>query len=146
MSHISSYKADIKLQSALEKGKPVEEDPGWEILNEAILATAEEFNLDVGHTIRDYYGRHFLCDWSLSSPDLPRGIGVTVDRKTGEVSFISDTYGGYDRIVGEVKERIVQNYTAICVARALSAMNYSVAVDEVKHPVEGKKVYVRGVL
>ncbi|HHW17508.1 MAG TPA: hypothetical protein GXX30_01220 [Firmicutes bacterium] len=146
MSHISSYRANIKLENAIERGRPVEEDPGWEILDQAIWTTAEELNLDVSHSIRDYYGRSIYCDWSLSGPNVPRGIGVNVDRNTGEVVFVCDSYGGYERVVGEIKDRIVQNYLAICVTRALSALNYEVEVEEVPHPIEGKKVLVKGVL
>jgi hypothetical protein len=146
MSHMSSYKTDIKLDNALANGRSVEEDPGWDILSEAIFAAAEDLNLDISHTIHDYYGRAILCDWALTSPDMPRGLGVNVDRKTGEVSFISDNFGGYERYAEEIKDRIVQNYSALCVTKALAALNYSVDVDEVKHPIEGKKVLVRGVL
>ncbi len=146
MSHISSYKTDIRLESALEAGSPVQEDPGWDILSEAVNATAEEFNMDVTRSITDFYGRSILCDWALVGPGFPRGLGVIVDKKTGEVRFIADSYGGYERIAGELKDRIIQNYSTICVARALSELNYSVEVDEVKHPLEGKKVLVRGVL
>ena len=62
MSHISSYDTDIVLQTAVLHGRPVEEDPGWEILQEAIYACAEEMDLEVGRTIRDYYGRLVYCD------------------------------------------------------------------------------------
>lgn len=146
MSHVSSYKTDIKLENALERGRPVEEDPGWDILREAVFAAAEEFDMDVTRTITDFYGRSILCDWALVGPGFPRGLGVVVDKKTGEVSFVADAYGGYERIAGDLKNRIVQNYSAICVTRALSELNYSVEVDEITHPVEGKKVLVRGVL
>lgn len=146
MSHISSYKTDIRLESAIGRGQTVEEDPGWQILNDAILATADELNLDVGHSIRDYYGRSILCDWALVGPLFPRGVGVKVDRATGEVSFVADTYGGYERTAGEIKERAIQNYSALCVAKALRELNYSVEVDEQRHPVEGKRVFVKGVL
>lgn len=146
MSHISSYRTDIRLETALGEGRSVEEDPGWEILGEAVLATAEEFNLDVSHSIRDYYGRSIACDWGLTGPLFPRGLGIKVDRNTGEVTFVADTYGGYERNAGEVKERLVQNYSALCVSKALRELNYSVEVDEVSHPVEGKKVLIKGVL
>lgn len=146
MSHISSYKTEIQLDSALSQGLPVEDDPGWDILNDAIYATAEEMNLDVTRSFRDYYGRAIACDWALVGPDIPRGIGITVDRKTGEVVFSCDPYGGFERIAGEIKDRVVQNYASLCVAKALSALNYNVEVDEVKHPVEGKKVLIKGVL
>jgi hypothetical protein len=146
VSHISSYKTEIKLEQALLTGRSVEEDPGWDVLNEAIHATAEEMNLDVTRSFKDYYGRTLECDWGLVGPDIPRGIGVTVDRKTGEVMFVCDSYGGFERVAGEIKDRVVQNYTSLCVAKALAALNYSVEVDEVKHPIEGKKVLIKGVL
>jgi len=146
MSHISSYKTEIKLDKALSAGRLVEEDPGWDVLNEAVHATAEEMNLDVTRTFRDYYGRSIACDWGLVGPDIPRGIGITVDRKTGEVVFSCDPYGGYEKIAGEIKDGVVQNYASLCVAKALAALNYNVEVDEVKHPVEGKKILIKGVL
>lgn len=146
MSHITSYKTNIKLETAIGKNRPVEEDPGWEILDQAIWAAAEEFNMNVSHTIKDYYGRSIYCDWAISGPEMPRGLGINVDRDTGQVLFSADTYGGFERIVEQVKERVVQNYSTICVTKALSALNYKVEVEEIKHPVEGKKVFVRGVL
>ncbi len=146
MSHISSYKADIKLESALEAGRPVQEDPGWEILGEAVSAAAADMGMEVCHTIHDYYGRSIFCDWALKGPEMPRGLGVMVDRKTGEVSFVCDSYGGYERVSAEIKDRVIQNYSALCVAKALSALNYNVEMEEVLHPIEGKKVLVKGVL
>ena len=146
MSHVSSYKTEIRLESALGQGRSVEEDPGWEILDDAVRATAEELGLEVVHAIRDYYGRSILCDWALTGPSFPRGVGVKVDRTTGEVSFLADTYGGFERVASQIKERVVQNYTAMCVARALKELNYAVEVQEESHPIEGKKVLVRGVL
>lgn len=146
MSHVSSYKTEIRLETALGEGRSVEEDPGYEILHEAILVTAEECNLDVSHSIRDYYGRSLPCDWGLTGPIFPRGIGVRVDRITGEVSFLADTYGGHERAAAEIKERVVQNYSAICVSRALRELNYSVEMEEVTHPIDGKRVLIKGVL
>jgi len=143
---MSSYKTDIRLESAISRGRPVEEDPGWEILDEAVHATAEEYNLDVSHSIRDYYGRAVACDFGLMGPNIPRGLGIKVDRITGEVGFIADTYGGFERTAGEVKDRFIQNYSALCVSRALRELNYSVEVDEESHPLEGKKVLVKGVM
>ena len=47
MSHISSYDTDIVLQTAVLHGRPVEEDPGWEILSGSHLC-AEEMDLGGG--------------------------------------------------------------------------------------------------
>jgi len=146
VSHISSYETDIVLQTAISEGRSVEEDPGWEMLQEAIHACAEEMNLEVGRSIRDYYGRFVYCDWSLSGPTFERGVGVKVDRKTGKVMFLCDVYGGYELLARKVRDRIVQNFSALCVTKALAALNYEVELEELTDPVEGKKVLIRGVL
>ena len=71
MSHISSYKTEIKLDNALSAGRSVEEDPGWDVLNEAVHATAEEMNLDATRSFKDYYGRLLRVTgdlWDRTSP------------------------------------------------------------------------------
>jgi len=146
VSHISSYETDIVPQTAIADGRQVEEDPGWEMLQEAIYACAEEMNLEVGHSIKDYYGRFVYCDWSLSGSSFERGVGVKVDRKTGKVMFLCDVYGGYELLARKVRDKIVQNFAALCVTKALSALNYDVEMEELRDPIEGKKVVIRGVL
>ena len=94
----------------------------------------------------DVYKRQIYCDWSLAGPIFERGLGIKVDRDTGDVTFICDSYGGYERLAGQIKEKVVQNYIALCVTRALASLNYEVEMEEVKHPTEGKKVLVKGVL
>lgn len=148
MSLISSYKTDIRLTQALSEGKSVEEDPGWDILHEAIWAAADEFMGEVSHSVKDFYGRTFYADWAISTPEIPRGIGINVDRKTGQVMFVYDSYGyeGYERRIQEIKDRVLQNYSALAVSRALSLLNYQVDVAEEKSTVDGKRVIVTGVL
>lgn len=148
MSLVSSYKTDIRLTQALSEGKPVEEDPGWELLGEAVATTAEEFRGEVSHTIRDFYGRTFYVDWAVSTPEIPRGIGINVDRKTGHVTFVYDAYGyeAHLHLIQEIKNRVVQNYSALAVSRALSMLNYQVDVSEERAASGGKRVIVTGVL
>lgn len=148
MSLVSSYKTDIRLTQALSEGRAVEEDPGWDILDEAVRVTAEEMGGEVSHTIRDFYGRSFYVDWAISTPEIPRGIGVNVDRKTGQVSFVYDAYGyeAYVHLIQEIKDRVIQNYSALAVSKALAVLNYQVDVTEEKLGATGKRVLITGVL
>ncbi len=146
MSHISTYRTQILLDNALSAGATVESDPGYEILREAVEACASELGLEVGAFIRDYYNRAIRCDFAVWGPSVPRGVGVKVSRTTGAVEFVYDEYGGYDRIVKQICETIVQNYQSIAVARALESLNYTVEYREEPHPVEGRTVTVKGVL
>ena len=50
----------------------------------------------------------------MTGPEIPRGLGVSVDRKTGE-SLSCATHEGR-RIAGEIKDRVIQNYSA-CVTK-----------------------------
>jgi hypothetical protein len=94
--------------------------------------------------VTDYYGREMRCAFALVTPDFPRGIGVRVGTD-GNVTFIYDHYGGYQRVASALCERITQNYTALAVARALGEMNYSVEIEEARETAGGPRaVVVRG--
>lgn len=146
MSHLSTFKTQICLDTALENGQPLETDPGWEILKEAVDAAAAELGLEVRPFIRDYYDKLVKVDFGLSGVDMPRGVGVKVSRATGSVEFVYDAYGGYERKARQICDAVVQNFQAIAVARALESLNYAVDYTEEDHPVQGKRVTVKGVL
>jgi len=146
VSHLSKFKTEIVLDSALQAGRKIEDDPGWEILKQAVETAAAELGFEVGVFIKDYYNRNLRCDFVLRGPDFPRGVGVKVSRATGAVEFVYDAYGGYERKAREICDSIVQNYQSIALARALEMLNYTVQYSEENHPVEGRKVSVKGVL
>jgi hypothetical protein len=146
MSHINTFKTEIRLDNALQVGMPLESDPGWEILRQAVETAAAELGLEIGFNIRDYYERLVRCDFSLYGPDCPRGVGVRVSRTTGAVEFLYDAYGGYERRAKQICDAVVQNFQSIALARALESLNYSVEYNEEDHPVEGRKITVKGVL
>ncbi|MCL6449910.1 MAG: hypothetical protein K6T75_01255 [Acetobacteraceae bacterium] len=146
MSQITSYSAEIVLEHVAE-GRPLEDDPGWRLLREAVEATAQEYRGRVGATIVDYFGRVRPCDISLITAAFPRGLGVVVDRATGRVAFLYDDYGGYGDVVRRQINRVTQNFLSLAVAHALRAMNYQVDVEEKAAEVgDEKTVVVRGVL
>ncbi|MEW6524113.1 MAG: hypothetical protein AB1445_11220 [Bacillota bacterium] len=146
MSHITTLKTKIKLEAALLAGRSVEEDPGWELLEEAMKAAAAELGGELTTNVRDYYGRRLRCDWGLATPDFGRGVGVKVSRTTGEVTFAYDSYGCDERAIQRICDTITQSYTTLAVAEALRSLNYQVDFEEEHHPVHGRKILVRGVL
>jgi len=146
VSVVSSYRTRIKLappeSSRTEEGL----DPTWRIMAEAVETVAREYGGSAADAVTDYYGQRIHCDFAVITPDFPRGVGVRVE-PSGDVVFVYDHYGGYQKVAAEISERITQNYTALAVARALEEMNYSVEVDEHRErPAGAQAVVVRGSL
>ncbi|MEW6032996.1 MAG: hypothetical protein AB1645_09000 [Bacillota bacterium] len=144
MSVMTTYRTRIRLSPERVVGGEL--DPTWALMQEALEATAQEFGGRLTDRVTDYYGREMRCDFALITPDFPRGIGLRVE-PGGEVTFIYDHYGGYQRVASMLCERITQNYTSLAVARALGEMNYSVEVEETREgPEQARAVVVRGTL
>ncbi len=146
MSHVTTLATEIKLETALANGHPLESDPGWTLLEDAVKIAAEELGGELSTNIRDYYGRKLRCDWGIVTEGFPRGVGVRVSRSDGEVTFAYDSYGGYDAIAEKICDSIAQNYTALAVTEALRSLNYQVDLSEEAHPTEGRRFLVKGVL
>ncbi|RJQ06376.1 MAG: hypothetical protein C4551_08325 [Bacillota bacterium] len=148
MSVITSYRTRIKLSP--QKNVEGRVDPTWLLMEEAVEVTAQELGGRVTGHIVDAFGRQVRCPFALVTPDFPRGVGVKVG-PDGDVTFIYDHYDqegrGYRRIAAETAERIVQNYTALAVAKALADMDYSVEVEETRQEdTRTRAVVVRGTL
>lgn len=148
MSVISHYRTKIRLSAERMNGEDM--DPTWRLMGDAVEAAAQEYGGKVTDRILDAYGRPLRCDFALVTPSFPRGVGVKVGPE-GDVTFVYDPYDaegrGYRRFCAEITEHIVQNYTALAVAKALGEMNYSVEVDEAEEgPAGSRAVVVRGSL
>jgi hypothetical protein len=63
---------------------------------------------------------------AIVTPAFSRGVGIKIDRGTGEVTFLYDKYGGYDDIVGKITEETTQNYVAIALIRTMKSLGYHV--------------------
>ena len=146
VSHVTTLATEIKLETALANGRSIESDPGWTLLEDAVKIAAEELGGQLTTDIRDYYGRKLRCDWGIVTEGFPRGVGVRVSRSDGEVTFVYDSYGGYETIAEKICEAITQNYTTLAVTEALRSLNYQVNLAEESHPTEGRRFLVKGVL
>jgi len=148
MSVMSRYRTKIRLSPTREVDGKV--DPTWQLMREAVEATAQELGGRVADRVLDAYNKSVVCDFAVITPGFPRGVGVRVD-SAGAVTFIYDHYDqsgrGYRRTAADISEGIIQNYTALAVAKALAEMNYSVEVDEAREgPTGARAVVVRGSL
>lgn len=146
MSVIASYGADIRLPAdAADPETLLEQTPAWLALRDAVEATAEEFGGRVDAEVIDYFGRVASCDFAVITPSFSRGVGVRVDRCTGEVFFLYDAYGGFEYEASRIAKRILQNFSAVAIARALESLHYEVEYEE-RRTENGKEVLLRGVL
>lgn len=137
------YTTDIVFRTVAEGG-PLESDPAWEVLQAAVQAVAEVHGGRIDKTVRDVFGRPQPCDLALHLAHLRGGIGMVVDRRTGQLSFLFDDYGHVEEY-RQLRDEILQNYAALAVSRALRALNYQVDIDQTGAG-EDRRVLVRGVL
>lgn len=145
MSHISAYKAELKLEGAGENTAEFEE--ARRLLREAVEAVAEEHGGFVSHEISDYFGRKTGVDLGLITREFPAGIGIQINSHTGEVEFLYDSYGGHQRTIDRLCEEIKQSYLTLAVSRALRDLNYEVEYEESAGEETGRRrVVIRGVL
>jgi len=145
MSHIASYKSKIVLERVAEEGVPLQQDPGWHLLREALETLADELGGEVTDYIYDYFGRQRKCDLALITPLFPRGVGIEVRRTTGEVMFLYDDYGDYQGASRHLCDRIMQSFAALAVARAFQTLNYEVEMEQGRNRYGERTILVRGV-
>lgn len=149
MSHISTYATDLQL-NPVKGQRAAETDRSWQLFREALAAVAEEYDGYVSESITNYYGHQRKCDFSLIVPKFRYGLGVDVDKETGKVSFVYDAYGVKEEIINNLKDRVMQTFTALAVSKTLQDMQYDVEfeeqIDEEEAASGRRQVTVRGVM
>ena len=107
MSHLSTYKIGLKVQSPA-------------LLRDAIRSLGDKLHLVVCEDhISDYYGTKVSCDIGLSGIGLQYGIGFTVD-KDGNVNVIGDaSMQARFREVAETAKNYINAYQSARKAREL---------------------------
>ena len=149
MSHISTYATDLQL-NPVKGQRAAESDSSWQLFREALTTVAEEYKGYVSDSITNYYGHQRKCTFSLVVPKFRYGLGVDVDEETGKVSFVYDAYGVNEEVINNLKDRVMQTFTALAVSRTLQDMQYNVEfeehLDEENAAAGRKQVMVRGVM
>ncbi len=150
MSHISTYTTNLEL-NPIKGQRAAENERSWRLFREALSAVAEEHGGYVSDAITNYYGHQRKCTFSLIVPQFRYGLGVDVEKETGKVSFVYDSYGIKEEVIENLKERVVQTFTTLAVSEALQDLNYDVEYEEQMEEEatarSGKRqVMVRGVM
>jgi hypothetical protein len=130
MSHI--YTAQTKIVN-----------PQMELLRQAVEIVARQHQGgEVKSVYLDYYRRTHRPSTGLAlyTAQLHRGIGLTIERETGALSFIGDSWGVI-QAYEQAQQEIIQTYTSLAVVQALTQMGYTPQAEEA----EGQ-VAIRGVV
>jgi len=104
----------------------IEASPSFEILKRSLEIVADELGGELTNYVMDSSGRKTRCDLAIATPAFPRGVGIKIDKVTGEVMFLYDKYGGYEDIVRKITDEITQNYVAIALIRTMKSLGYHV--------------------
>ena len=110
----------------------IEASPSFQILTRSLEIVVDEFGGSLTNYVVDYMGRKTFCDFAIITPNFSRGVGVKIDRKTGEVTFLYDAYGGYSDVARKITDMITQNYIAISMIRAMKSLGYNVVEETSK--------------
>ena len=98
--------------------------PNQQMLQQAVTLVAASHQGTVEAWYQDYYGAQHEVPLAIVTPRLRRGIGITVNTKTGELTFIGDSWG-VEQLYQQVQQEVMQMYVSLATMQALQAMGYS---------------------
>jgi hypothetical protein len=127
MSHIVEAKTSITF-------------PDEALLRQAAQVIAQQHGGSIQAYYLDYYHQQRQAPLAIQAPDLPRGIGLKVNAKTGELTFIGDNWG-YETLYAQIQQEVVQAYVSLATMQALQQMGYSAQASEA----ESGQVIIEGV-
>ncbi len=109
MSHIASYKTDLK-------------NVDLALLVEAFKTVAAAHQGEIGTTVKDMYGNKREVPIALICAIIPYGIGADVVE--GILQFIGESYGVTEWT--NVSQEIQNAYTALATAQVLRELGYDI--------------------
>lgn len=110
--------------SHIVEAKTAIQHPNQQLLQQAVSLVARQHQGTVEAWYQDYYGEQHEVPLAIVAPRLRRGIGITVNAKTGELTFIGDSWG-VEQLYQQVQQEVVQMYVSLATMQALQAMGYS---------------------
>lgn len=126
MSEIGWYESMIRLAKIRAYSSNIEANPSFQLLKRSLETVAQEHGGALTNYVTDSLDRKTLCDLAIATADFSRGVGIKIDKNTGEVTFLYDQYGGYEQTARKITEEITQNYVAIALIRAMKSLGYKV--------------------
>jgi len=118
--------------------------PCMEIMQRALQKIADERGGTLTTTYRDCSGREHPVILGVSTPQLPKGLGVDVER-SGKVVFRYDAQGADRREAESLCRDISRAYAVVAVLRAQNKLGYSVHVTGEEQTLTGRRVHTTGV-
>ncbi len=106
-----------------------------DILKMALEVIAEDEGIEVGDSTEEYFGTRrtslqgFRIIGSLTTSELPRGIGAAVN-KEGKLKYVGDKYGCEDAFK-KMQDRIDLKYTAVTLILGAQEEGYEVSTEKV---------------
>lgn len=132
MSEIGWYKSRIRLAKVAAYSSNIETDPSFQLLKRSLALFTQEHGGTLTNYVTDSLGRKTLCDLAIMTAEFSRGVGIKIDKNTGEVTFLYDQYSGYAQAAQRMAEEITQNYVAIALIRAMNSLGYDVKEERSK--------------
>jgi len=145
MSVETSYRTEVVIPKTeiVSSAANIRGNPCLEILQLAVDKVAEDRGGSVGETYSDSAGRQRTCLMSMSTPNFPLGIGISVGRD-GRINFHYDALGGREIAQG-ICDEVTQNYVVIAVMRAQRMLGFDIQVQDRQALGNRKMVTVLGV-
>ena len=110
MSHITVCRVKIR-------------NPNIQLLMQVFNILSQEYNAVLTNMVRDYYGRVTECLIALA---IKSGIGVKIDNQ-GNLLILGDEYVLGKSLFNEIKDKIIQYYTALAVTQAAQQLGFTIA-------------------
>lgn len=130
MSNISWYESSINMAKVRTYSSNIEAHPCFQMLRRSMEIVAKEKGGRLTNTITDSRGQTTACDLAITFPAFTRGVGVKIDRITGQVAFLYDSYGGYEQLASGTTGEVTRNYVSIALISAMRSLGYR--VEEVR--------------
>ncbi len=99
-------------------------DPDTALLHQAATLIAQQHAGTVEEFYLDYYGKRHHAPLAIHTPQLRRGMGITVVSSTGELTFVGDSWG-VQSMYQQIQQELLQTYVSLSTMQALQQMGYS---------------------
>lgn len=114
--------------------------PCMEIMRLAMNKIAEEHGGRLTDHYLDCQNKRHGVDLAIHTPGLPRGIGMVIDRRSGQVSFHFESRDANQREAEAICRDVARAYSVIAILRATQRLGYSVDVTEDSATNRGRRV------
>jgi len=106
--------------------------PDMALLHQAATLLAQQHAGTLETFYLDYYGKRHHAPLAIHIPELRRGMGITVDETTGELTFVGDSWGVV-AMYQQIQQELLQTYVSLATMQALQALGYTTQALDGEH-------------